>query len=111
MTQLNITQKLKELNLPDGSFVVVGSGILAALGLRDTDDIDLVVSPEIYEKFKADGWHEEAGAAGNPILLHDVYDIGPSWNDPQNQPNLAEILSDALWVNDIPYANLARVIA
>ena len=49
---MNILQKVKELNLPEGSYVVEGSGVLDVLGIREANDIDLVVSPEVYEKLK-----------------------------------------------------------
>lgn len=49
---MNIIQKVKELNLPDGTFAVVGSGTMEALDIRNTNDIDLVVSPEVYAELK-----------------------------------------------------------
>lgn len=54
--------KLKSLNLPPDQFAVMGSGPLAVRGLRDVHDIDLVVTPQLWEelvkKYPLDeGWH------------------------------------------------------
>ena len=42
---------VRRLNLPDDSYVVIGGGVLETLGLRDTMDVDLVVSKEQYRLF------------------------------------------------------------
>lgn len=54
-----IFEELTTLNLPAEHFVVVGSGILAALGIRDFNDIDILATPELFEKLKQSGWKYE----------------------------------------------------
>lgn len=56
---MNIFEELKKLEIPKEDFVVLGSGILSALGIREAKDIDLLVKPELFEKLKKDGWHYE----------------------------------------------------
>lgn len=54
---VNIFKTIKELNLPNGEYVVVGSGIMGALGIREINDVDLCVSSKILQTFKEkDGW-------------------------------------------------------
>jgi len=53
---MNIVGRLKKLNLPLGQRVVVGSGILDALGIRPAHDIDLAdaeihAATDFQEKF------------------------------------------------------------
>jgi len=47
--EAQIAQKIAELGLPKGSFVVVAGSMLVALGLLKWDgDIDIAVSPETF---------------------------------------------------------------
>ena len=47
--EAQIAQKIAELGLPKGSFVVVAGSMLVALGLLKWDgDIDIDVSPETF---------------------------------------------------------------
>ncbi len=49
--------KFKKLNIPKGEYVIFASGPMGVRGLRDTHDIDVVVTKEIYEKYKnTEGW-------------------------------------------------------
>ena len=48
-----LLNKVKKLNLPKDKFAVFGSGPLAVRGIRDINDIDLIVKPELwYELIK-----------------------------------------------------------
>ena len=53
---MNIFEEIEKLNFPNDEFIIVGSGIMAVKGIRDTNDLDIVVSPELFEKCKNDGW-------------------------------------------------------
>lgn len=64
---MNFKQKIAELNLPTNSYVVVGSGILGALGIRESNDIDLVVTEEEYRNIERLGW--ERGTWGDDIVF------------------------------------------
>ncbi|MEN9342388.1 MAG: hypothetical protein RIQ54_644 [Candidatus Parcubacteria bacterium] len=53
---MNIIEEVKKLNFPIGQYVIVGSGPMAVRGLRDAHDIDIVVTRELFETCKANGW-------------------------------------------------------
>ena len=44
---MDIKKAISQLSLPDGSFMVVGSGLLDTLGIRAAGDIDLLVSHDV----------------------------------------------------------------
>lgn len=56
MNKAELVKAVKELTLPPDEYVVVGSGILTMLGIRDSKDIDLVLTPNIFQSFKDEGW-------------------------------------------------------
>ena len=43
-----LLKNLKDLDLPEGQFVVIGSGPLAVRGMRDTNDLDVVVTQDVW---------------------------------------------------------------
>jgi hypothetical protein len=103
---MNIFDRINELNLPKDAYVVVGGGILVALGLLEWDeDVDICVTPEIFARFQAEGWQQEEWA-GKPVLKHDIYDIGIGFG----QWSLKDLQADAVAVNDIPFMNIEKLL-
>src|SRR5689334_11466771 len=56
---MNIFEEIEKTNLPKDDFMVLGSGILAALGIREVGDIDLLVKPALFDQLRKDGWQYE----------------------------------------------------
>ena len=48
----DIVSAVKNLHLPTGKYCVVGGGALAARGLRIYNDVDLIVTPDLYQELK-----------------------------------------------------------
>jgi hypothetical protein len=55
---VNVIAEVKSLDLPKGEYVVFAGGLLAALGIRTTSDVDLLVSPELFNNLRNSGWEE-----------------------------------------------------
>ena len=101
---MNFKQKIAELDLPKGSYIVVGSGILGALGIRESDDIDLVVSEAVFQNISRLGWKQ--GLWGENIVFQkDIFDIGNDWYGKK----VADLLKHAQVVDDVPYLSLDDV--
>lgn len=66
---MNIIEKVKQLNLPQGQYVVFGSGPLMIHGIRESHDIDLLVTPALYKKLEADStWQVREWPDGSNYL-------------------------------------------
>jgi hypothetical protein len=101
---MDFKQKIAELNLPEDSYVVVGSGILGALSIRASNDIDLVVIEDVYQDIKKLGWKQ--GLWGEDIVFQqDVFDIGNDWYGEK----AADLLKHAQIIDTVPYLNLDDV--
>lgn len=48
----NFLEELKKLDLPEGEYAIFGSGPLAVRGIREAEDLDVVVTKNLYEKLK-----------------------------------------------------------
>lgn len=47
----NLLQELKGLNLPLGHYAIFGSGPMAVRNIRETDDLDIAVSDQLWQEF------------------------------------------------------------
>lgn len=68
MTSHDVITELNRLGLPRGQYVVVGGAALAVRGIRETDDIDVVVTTELFEKLAESGWVLQLRPNGKPGL-------------------------------------------
>jgi len=73
---------MKELlvfDLNPENCVIIGSGILQALELRKSNDIDLVVTEEKYQELKKTGQFEVKIKRNREILDNGFLEIGTDW--------------------------------
>jgi len=53
---MDVVSEIKKLDFPASEYVVIGGAAMALRGIRETDDLDIAVSPELFEKCKQEGW-------------------------------------------------------
>lgn len=109
MTKQEIVTKVKSLNLSPGSFVVFGSCPLAAAGIREANDIDMLVSKAVLKSFKALGWKQvDKGHNDKPLTFED-FEAHDNWEFSSYHPTLEHLLSTATIVDGVPFASLDEV--
>lgn len=109
VTKDEIIQAVKGLGLPENNYVVFGSAPLAAAGLREANDIDLLVSKQVHDRLRQDGWQEMVKGPDDKPLVHDVFEAHAHWNFSAYKPTLAQLLSRAVIIDDVPFASLEDV--
>ena len=109
MKKEEIVAKVKTLDLPKNSYVVFGSCPLAIAGLREAKDIDLLVSEEVFDKLKKDGWQELQKSPNDKPLVHDIFEAHSNWNFSSYKPSLEQLLTTATVIDEIPFASLEEV--
>ena len=98
---MNIAKKVHGLKLPENSFIVVGSGILSALGIRESQDIDLIVSVDVFEHLKKQGWYIGSWP-DQETLAKDYFEVGTRWSG----ISVKELLTGAIIIDGIPFLSL-----
>lgn len=111
MTGREIIAEVKKLGLPSGSFVVFGSCPLAVAGIREANDVDLLVSPEVLESLKKAGWKQVNKGKDDKPYTYGVFEAHSSWNFASYQPTLKQLLKTADIVDGVPFASLQEVRA
>lgn len=113
---MNIFEEIDKLNFPSGSYVVVGSGHLIALGLKEGTDIDIVVTPELFEKCCQDASWEQIPwtypeKLGQIFLRKGIVELYLDVNAGGFNPATMELIQRAVIINNIPFASLKDILA
>src|SRR4051812_37240321 len=98
MTKMNkdeILEKVKDLDLPPGEYVMFGSCPLAAAGIRKAGDIDMLVSDKLLDHLRREGWQEIDKGPDDKSFVSDVFEVCSSWKFYSYQPTLKELLKSA----------------
>jgi hypothetical protein len=109
MKRKDIISKVKSLHFPNGSYIVFGSGPLAVLGIRGVNDIDLLVSQELYKELAKKGWKKIYKGPKDEPLTHDIFEAHHNWDFSPYAPTLPELLTRAMDIEGIPFASLEDV--
>jgi putative (di)nucleoside polyphosphate hydrolase len=107
---MNIIKKVKELNFSFGEYVIVGGGILEALGLRNTNDIDVAVMPNLLKKLRESGKYKEEIKWGKLFLTGDNIDIIAQLNWEDYSTKTEDAIKTATIIEGVPFLNLQETI-
>ncbi len=78
---MTIVERVTALALPLDEVVVIGSGLLDALNLRRSRDIDLAVSQRLFCELKASGQYVLRVKHGEEVLEAEGIEIWQSWGE------------------------------
>jgi hypothetical protein len=115
MVQMKFSKYLKrirEMNLPIGKYAIFGSGPIAIRNLRDSRDIDLIVTKDIFKeylnksgwkviKFKRDSRHVE-------MLEKEDIELYSKWG-PGNWDTM-KLIEGAEIIKGLPFVNVKDFI-
>lgn len=100
---INFKQRLDEYGLNTDNSVVIGSGVMNALGLRESADIDVVVNPETYERLRTEASFVPEVVRGKTLLTGGVFEIGTSWPVLGRDWDYRALLSVSMVIEDVRY--------
>lgn len=112
MSFISKLEKLKALDLPRDQFVVVGSGPLAVRGLRESNDVDVIVTRSLWDVLK------NKYSVGTNEMGVDVLSVGEDIEilDPEKSlfSNFAEISAEELFseadeIEGLKFINLTHL--
>lgn len=110
MTKQEIIDKVKSLNLPTGEYVVFGAAPMAVAGLREANDIDFLVTPQLLDVIKQrPGWNQVHKGPKDEPYENDVFEVHANWDFSTYAPTLEHLLKTATYVDEVPFASLLEV--
>ena len=103
MSGVKYLDELLSLDFPVEKYVIFGSGPLAVWGIRDNEDIDVVVIPDYWdqlaEKYQSDG--DNCIVIGNVSIYRDLLPFSD---------DASKIIENAEMIDGLPFARLEYVI-
>lgn len=112
---MNLIEEIKKLNFPLGQYVIVGSGPMAVRGLKEAHDIDIVVTPEFFEKCKISGWETMPWTypekVGQIYLKKGDVELYLDVNAGDFNPTTAELIGRSETIHGIPFITLGDMIS
>ena len=110
---MEIFKRIEKFNLPYGQYAVFGSALLDVWGLRKANDLDIIVTPELYQKLKGDGWQEQQGHGFTFLIKEDanVSTVQAKATDGDYFPDRLQLIKEAVEINGFPFVRAEEVIA
>ncbi len=109
---MNIFEEIAKLNFPPDQYIVVGSGIMAAKGIREANDLDIVATPELFEKCKLEGWElhpwTKQGIPGKEWLKKGNVELYVQLSLKSGGVPAKELLKNAEIINGVPFITLEQ---
>ena len=103
---MKVTEELKRLGIDPDDCIVVGSGVMGALKIRQTDDLDLCVKQKTYDRFKDLGWEEKVWPQGAPTIHSGTVDMGTDWGDDKIIYAFEDLKKHTVEINGVTYVSL-----
>ena len=100
---MEIKNKIIKLGLNSENAVVIGSGILNALNLRESKDIDVVVTEEKYKELSDNSRFKKEQNHGREILADDLFEIGTSWAVVGKNWKFDDLLNHSTTIDGVRY--------
>ena len=102
MNSALFTDRVKALGLPLGQCIVIGSGIMGALNIRESSDIDLVVTKELFADLKRKGWR--LGIQHNEeVLQKDDAEVWLTWSISGETAYFDDLMLRSMSINGVQF--------
>lgn len=108
---MNIKMALDDIGLNSSNSVVIGSGVLNALNLRQSADIDVVVTQAEYERLANTGQFSKSHSHAREILTDNLFEIGTSWGVLGKDQAFDDLQGKSTVIDDVRYITIEFLLA
>ena len=108
---MDIRRKLTDIGLTQDSSVVIGSGILSALKLRASNDIDVVVPQSEYSRLTDSNHFTKTQNHGREILTDELFEIGTSWGVLGKDQAYDDLQNQSVVIDGVRYVRIEFLLA
>ena len=114
-THNQVIKTLRQLALPSDQYAVFGSGLLDVLGIRKSNDIDLIVTENLFRELSVCGeWRKMLCPDGFPGLKHRTENIDLFYESKMPLCSKAEIqekIRRATMIDGVTFVQLGDILA
>ena len=91
--------------------IIIGSGILSARNLRESKDIDVVVTEEKYEELSTSDRFRKAKNHGREVLTDDLFEIGTIWTAVGKTWKFDDLLDHSALIDGVRYNSVEFLLS
>ncbi len=103
MAKFDFKKELIKVGLDSDNAVVIGSGILDALNLRESGDIDVVVTEEKYKEMADNYRFKKKEKHGKELIADDLLEIQTSWTVAGKTWEFNDLLNRSTVIDNVRY--------
>lgn len=103
-------EELKSINLPAGNLAVFGSGPMCVRGLRECQDLDVIVTEKVFNEYLQNLDWELKEHNNSKYLKNKNLEIELWKNWALGDWNIQELIKDSEVINGIPFVKLEYVL-
>ncbi len=108
MTNDELFNKVRDLKLPVGQYAIFGSGPMGVRGLKTCHDIDIIVTEDLWNTYKAKGWEVRNMSHGSRYLFNDEIELWKDWKP--GEWDIHKLIKEAEIINGLPFVKLEKVL-
>lgn len=113
MVNNELFKKVKDLNLPIGEYALFGSAPMGIRGLRECNDVDIIVTEKLWNEYKSkQGWKFKRvkGYDSNKYFEGLQNDDIELWKDWWPKWDIKNLIQEAEIINSLPFVKLEKVL-
>ena len=103
---MDIKALFAEVGINPDEAIVIGSGILNALNLRKSNDVEIIVSQQIYKSLLDNKSFHKKEKNGRESLEYGLLNIGTEWTIVGDQWGFYSLLNDSIVIDEIRYVTV-----
>lgn len=109
---MTIIEEVRTLNIPQGQYCVIGSGVMSAHGIREHRDIDLLVTRNLFDDLVERGWKIRRVNLALVVAEWGSVEASPDMVTlPNYQPDTTAIIARSNICDGIAFMTLSDLIA
>lgn len=102
-SNFNLKDELTKLGLSAENSVIIGSGILDVLGIRESGDVDVVIDRGEFERLDGSSRFRHEESYGQTVLVDEAFEIRTSWGVLGKDYRLEDFLPESVVVDGVRY--------
>jgi hypothetical protein len=107
---------IDQLKFPEGQWVVFGGACLTARNIRQTPDLEIFVTEELYASLASSGWEAKVTGSTGANYLTKITDGYPvlvfmTCGSEKWRPNVTDYLKNPELISDMPFMPLTEMYA
>jgi len=108
---MTIIERVRQAGLPLDECVVIGSGILDALGLRQASDVDLVVTQRLFDELRQSSEYIYSQRYGSDVLDKNDQEICLRWGMGSDTYDYSQLIDHSVVVDGVRFTSPEFVLA